>query len=68
MILTTYKYIKKKNTNFSVLFQKLEKGISFILFNIVYFSFNYLSLTKPKLINVIGIHPYDFDYYLKDKV
>ncbi len=68
MILTTYKYIKKWNTNFSVLFQKLENSVSFILFDIIYFSFNYLSLTKPKWINVIGIHPYDFDFYLKDKV
>jgi len=48
MILTTYKYIRKRNTNFPVLFQKLESSISFILFNIVYFSFNYFSLTKTK--------------------
>jgi len=64
MILTTYKYIKNRNTNFPVLFQKLESSRFIFLFNIVYFSFNYLS--KAKLINVIGIHPYDFD--LKDKV
>ncbi len=66
MILTTYKYIKKWNINFPVLFQKLETRVYIILFNIVYFSFNYFSLTKPKLINIIGMHPYDF--YLKDKV
>ncbi len=66
MILTTYKYIEKWNTNFSVLFRKLENGTFFTLLNIVYFSFNYLSLTKPKLIHVIGASPHDC--YLKDNV
>ena len=68
MILTTYKYIKNRNINFSVLFQKLENYLYIILFNIVYLSFNYFSLTKPILINIRDIHPYDFDFYLKDKV
>lgn len=48
MILTTYKYIKKWNTTFLVLFQKLENKISPFIFNRLYFSFNYFSLTKTK--------------------
>ena len=67
MILKTYKYIKNRNAIYSVLFQKLEGIFHIILFNVVYFSFNYLSLTKPEIINLIGVYPYDY-YFLKDKV